>query len=89
MRKGVAAGDLDEIEGRPRSSWMRSAIRSSNRQSFPTTRTSASRRTGLGEAKIAAHLKHPFAPAGGWRQVNEVDVDDVLGISAAATRGRR
>src|SRR5580693_4126087 len=31
--------------------------------------------------------EHPFAPAGGGGQVNEVDVQDVLAISPAAARG--
>src|SRR5580693_2216466 len=31
--------------------------------------------------------EHPFAPAGGGGQVNEVDVEDVLAISPAAARG--
>ena len=30
--------------------------------------------------------QHPFAPAGGGGQVNEVDVEDILDISSAAAR---
>ena len=48
---------------------MRSAIRSSNRQSWPTRRTSASRGTGFSEAKIAASTRsiHSRQRAAGGR----------------------
>ena len=51
------------------SSWMRSASRSSNRQAWPTRRTSASRETGLGEAKMAASTRsiHSRQRAAGGR----------------------
>ena len=72
---------------------MRSAIRSSNRQSWPTRRTSASRGTGLAEAKMAASTRsiHSRQRAAA-RQVGELDVE-ALRLSrwrrrAAALTGR-
>ena len=67
---------------------MRSAIRSSNRQVSPTRRTSASRATGGGGEDRGFDPQHPFAPAGGGRQVDEFDVEAFRSLAPlAAARG--
>ena len=58
----TAAADQDEIINTPRNSWIRSAMRSSNRQSLPTTRA------GGGE-DCRFYPEHPFAPAAAGRRV--------------------
>ena len=85
----IAAGDEGEIvQGRPRSSWVRSAIRSSNRQASPTRRTSASRATGFGEAKIAASTRSIHSRQRARRgQVGEFDVEVFLSAPWAAAGG--
>ena len=68
---------------------MRSAIRSSNRQAWPTRRTSASRGTGFAEAKIAASTRsiHSRQRAAGGRSRSSTSSGFVALSSSAAGRG--
>jgi hypothetical protein len=63
---------------------MMSAIRPSNRQSWPTKRLARDR---MREGEDGGFdPEHPFAPEGGRRQVGELDVEDVLNVPPAARR---